>query len=46
LKVIITKAGEGPRVKKGDFVTIHYTGSLENGSVFDSSVTRGSPFKT
>eukprot|EP00124_Ichthyophonus_hoferi_P001024 Ihof_evm5s46 gene=Ihof_evmTU5s46 len=28
----------------GDFVSIHYTGSLLNGEVFDTSLKRGEPF--
>lgn len=38
--------GEGEEVQSGDQVTIHYTGWLEDGTVFDSSVKRGIPFKT
>ncbi|KAK9812375.1 hypothetical protein WJX73_005813 [Symbiochloris irregularis] len=30
--------------KSGDKLFIHYTGSLTDGTVFDSSVTRGTPF--
>merc|ERR1719282_2335441 len=34
-----------PRVSKsGDNLSMHYTGRLEDGSVFDSSRTRGTPF--
>lgn len=46
LKIEDIKTGEGPEVTGGDFITIHYHGTLEDGTVFDSSVERGSPFKT
>lgn len=39
--------GEGPEVKSGDTVRIHYTGTLVNGTKFDSSYDHGSePFET
>lgn len=45
-KVEDLKVGSGPEVSGGDYITIHYHGTLEDGTVFDSSVERGSPFKT
>ena len=37
--------GTGPTVPKGATVKVHYTGKLEDGTVFDSSVTRGQPLE-
>lgn len=38
--------GTGAEVKVGNTVAIHYTGTLENGKKFDSSLDRGTPFST
>jgi FKBP-type peptidyl-prolyl cis-trans isomerase len=35
--------GTGPKPSPTDTVTLHYIGSLTNGTVFDSSVERGEP---
>ncbi len=44
LRYIIRKEGKGPGTPRfGQTVTVHYTGSLMNGQVFDSSVRRGQP---
>ena len=45
LKYVDEKAGTGALPKSGQTVTVHYTGWLENGKKFDSSVDRGQPFQ-
>ncbi|OGE31361.1 peptidylprolyl isomerase [Candidatus Daviesbacteria bacterium RIFCSPHIGHO2_01_FULL_44_29] len=40
------KKGQGKEVFGGDHIVIHYKGTLEDGSEFDSSYKRGQPFKT
>ncbi|AZQ74339.1 FKBP-type peptidyl-prolyl cis-trans isomerase [Streptomyces luteoverticillatus] len=43
----IIEPGDGVNFpKKGDTVTMHYTGVLTNGQKFDSSHDRNEPFKT
>ncbi len=44
LKYEDLKVGDGTEAKTGDRVQVHYTGWLENGTKFDSSVDRGQPF--
>ena len=46
LKIEDIKKGEGPEVKSGDTIEIHYKGTLTNGTTFDSSYDRGQPFET
>lgn len=40
----ILNEGTGAVAEKGKTVTVHYTGWLENGAKFDSSVDRAQPF--
>lgn len=44
LQYIDEVVGEGDSPMEGEMVTVHYTGKLTNGKVFDSSVKRNEPF--
>ena len=44
LKYIDEVVGTGASPTPGKMVIVHYTGTLENGTKFDSSVDRGQPF--
>lgn len=45
LKYFIFQEGTGAKADSSDLLTIHYTGFLENGKIFDSSVERDEPLK-
>ncbi|BDI14978.1 peptidyl-prolyl cis-trans isomerase [Nostoc cf. commune SO-36] len=44
LKYVELKEGTGATPKPGQTVEVHYVGTLENGTQFDSSRDRGQPF--
>lgn len=44
LQYIDLNVGTGATAQAGQTVRVHYTGWLENGKKFDSSVDRGQPF--
>lgn len=44
LAFVDVKAGDGATVKKGDAISVQYTGWLSNGTKFDSSRDRGQAF--
>lgn len=45
LKYIVVGQGTGKKAEAGKVVTVHYSGYLTNGEMFDSSVQRGQTFK-
>jgi len=44
LKIETVSVGSGEEAQVGMVVSVHYTGKLEDGTVFDSSIPRGEPF--
>jgi FKBP-type peptidyl-prolyl cis-trans isomerase len=44
LKIIELQIGNGAEAKAGQKVSVHYSGFLEDGQKFDSSLDRGQPF--
>ncbi len=44
MKIEDVKVGTGAEAVSGKKVTVHYTGTLENGTKFDSSKDHGAPF--
>jgi len=45
LSYITVKEGTGPKPQQGKMLLVHYSGYLEDGTLFDSSVQRGEPFR-
>jgi peptidylprolyl isomerase len=45
LQYAVIQAGDGAIAESGDMVSVHYTGWLEDGTMFDSSLKRGEPFE-
>jgi FKBP-type peptidyl-prolyl cis-trans isomerase FkpA len=45
MKIEKISSGTGAAPKRGETVSVHYTGWLENGTKFDSSVDRKESFK-
>jgi peptidylprolyl isomerase len=45
LHYVITQEGTGPKPVSGAVVSVHYTGKLLDGTIFDSSVQRGIPIQ-
>jgi len=44
LQYVVTHHGTGPQVSAGQVLIVHYTGSLADGTVFDSSRKENQPF--
>lgn len=45
LQYVIVEEGSGTEAEEGNIVQVHYTGRLEDGTQFDSSLDRGQPIQ-
>lgn len=45
LQYMDEECGSGDEATRGSLVSVHYTGTLEDGEKFDSSLDRGEPFQ-
>jgi FKBP-type peptidyl-prolyl cis-trans isomerase len=45
LKYVDLQEGTGPTPQTGQMLSVHYTGTLQNGTKFDSSLDRGQPYQ-
>lgn len=45
LQYEVLTEGKGDAAQNGNLVSVHYTGWLDDGTKFDSSVDRGTPFQ-
>lgn len=45
LQYVRIQAGNGTTPKSGSRLTVHYTGRLTSGTIFDSSLENGAPFR-
>ncbi len=45
IRYIIIEEGTGDKPERGSIVNVHYSGYLTDGTLFDSSVERGQPFR-
>ena len=45
LQYIEIEEGDGPTPQEGEIVSVHYSGTLEDGTEFDNSYNRGEPIQ-